>query len=415
MTDAALTPEAQPSLPARAVRNVLALSAAQALLGGQLMVHIAFGPLAAAVIAPSPAWATVPITVMILTNMAVAAPLSFLTARIGRRPGFLIGVVCAAIAAALSAYAIVIGSFWLFLAASMGFGVYQSCQNLFRFAATDHAPDHFKPKAISYVMLGGLAGPFIGPFIAANFANALDPFPLAGAYAALVGLNVIGAFPLLFLDAPIQRPEQKTENDAAPKRSLWEALSVPGVLPAILCGMVSYATMSLVMTSTSSAMVGCGHSSDQAILVISAHVIAMFAPSFFTGSLIARFGHAAIILTGLALYALCAIVAQTGLGLGEFSVALVLLGVGWNFSFIGASSLLTERHLPEDRARVQAVNEVAVFGLMALASLSSGVLLNAFGWETVTLATLPAVGLAALVVIRTLIACSSDPAGSRPR
>ncbi len=322
-------------------------------------------------------------------------------------------MACAAAASALSAYAIVIGSFWLFLAASMGYGVYQSCQNLFRFAATDDAPDHFKPKAMSYVMLGGLAGPFIGPFIAANFANALDPFPLAGAYAALVGLNVIGAFPLLFLDTPPQQKPSAADKADTPRRSLWKALSEPGVMPAIFCAMVSYATMSLVMTSTSSAMVGCGHNSDQAILVISAHVIAMFAPSFFTGSLIARFGHGPIILTGLMLYVACAIVAQTGLGLGEFSVALILLGVGWNFSFIGASSLLTERHRPEDRARVQAVNEVAVFGFMALASLSSGILLNAFGWEIVTLATLPAVGIAAIVTLRT-IACSSGRAGSRP-
>lgn len=390
-------PAADP-LPPVVIRNVAVLSAAMALMGANFMVHIALGPLAAALIAPSQAWVTAPITVAILTNALVAAPLSFLMARIGRRTGFILGAFCAAAAGGVSAYAIVIGSFWLFLAGSVGFGIYQAGQNLYRFAAADASPEAFKPKAISYVLAGGLAAAFIGPAIARNFSDLLAPTQIAGAYLALVGLNMIGAIPLAFLNMP--RAKARAESRAAaPRRPLVVALSEPGVAVAILCGMVSYGTMTFVMTSTSSAMVGCGHGMTDAVSVISAHVVAMFAPSFFTGSLIARFGHRAIILTGFALMAVSAMVAQTGLGLAEFSVSLVLLGLGWNFGFIGSSSLLAARYREEDKASVQAVNESCVFGLMAVASLASGALLGMFGWSIVNIATLPMLLTAALALL----------------
>lgn len=394
----ASTPDAP--LPPIAIRNVAVLSAATALLGANSMVHIALGPLAAALMAPSQAWVTAPITVLVLANAFAAAPISMLTGRFGRRPVFLVGVACVATGASLAAYAIVIGSFWLFMAASVGFGVYQACQNLFRFAAADSAPAAFKPKAISYVLAGGLAAAVVGPFIANNFSDALAPTPIAGAYLALVGLCVLGVGPLMLLREPSSASAGAVvDAPKAPLRPIGEALMDRGVATAMLCGAVTYAAMTLVMTSTSTAMAACGHSNADALMVIGVHVVAMFAPSFFTGALIARFGQKAVILTGFALMAACSVVAQTGLGLEPFSISLVLLGVGWNFGFIGATSLLAARHRREDGPRLQAINESLVFGLMALASLASGVFLAAFGWTVVTLSILPMLGLAALALI----------------
>ena len=300
-------------------------------------------------------------------------------------------------AAMLAAYAIVTSSFWLFLAAMVGFGVYQACQNLFRFAATDAAPDAYKPKAMSYVLAGGLAAAFVSPALAATFSDALAPTPFAGAYLALAGLNAIGALPLLFFKRAPATDGTRLEN-SRPRKSIWQALSTPGVAPAILCSAAAYGAMTLMMASTSGAMIACGHAPSDAVMVISAHVLAMFGPSFFTGSLILRFGHRASILAGLALMAASALAAQTGLGLAPFSIALILLGVGWNFAFIGSSALLEAARRKEDQARVQAVNEVVVFGLMAIAALASGGLLSAVGWSWVTLSLLPVLAIAAGVM-----------------
>lgn len=400
MTTAADAETRSEPLPPIAVRNVAALSGALSLLGANYMVNVALSPLAATLLAPSPAWITAPLALIIITNAVVAAPLSYLTVRYGRRPGFLFGVACALLGSLLAAYAIVIGSFWLFMAASIGFGIYQACQNLFRFAATDAAPAAFKPKAMSYVLAGGLAAAFVAPVIANGFADLLAPTPFAGAYLALAGLNLIGAAPLLFLRRPAN--DAAAQSAAQPERSLFEALRDRGVGAAMLCGAVAYGAMTLMMSSTAPAMVGCGHAPSDAVLVISAHVLAMFGPSFFTGSLIQNFGQRAVILVGLALMAASVLAAQTGLGLAPFSAALILMGVGWNFAFIGASTLLEASHRDEDRGRVQGANEFFVFGFMAIAAIASGGLLNALGWSWVTLSILPLLALAAMAVIRLL-------------
>ncbi|MCI4665886.1 MAG: MFS transporter [Neomegalonema sp.] len=381
---------------AQTYRNVAALFSAQALLSGQIVINMTFGPLVGLTLASDPSWATAPISVMVLANMICAAPVSALLARVGRRPGFLIGALFGAAGGALGAYAIVIGSFALFLAATACLGVYQAHQNFFRFAATDTSPDSFKPTAVSLVLGGGLVAAFIGPAVGSEFRDALDPYPLAGAYAAIVGINLIGAIPLLALDIP--RPPRPKPGQRA-GRPLREILRDPVIRVAILCGMVSYGLMSLVMTAASIAVVGCGHGEAAASAVIGAHVFAMFAPSFFTGMLIKRFGHNVIIAIGLALLAGCGLVAISGVELEKFFIALVLLGVGWNFGFIGATSLLTTAHAPEERGRIQGFNDLCVFGLVAMASLSSGKLMHGLGWEAVNYAMVPFLCVAAAALI----------------
>ncbi len=394
---AALDDETDPQRPdARAYRNVAALFGAQAILSGQLIINMIFGPLVGLFLAPDPAWATAPITVMVLAGMTFAAPASALTARIGRRAGFLIGSCVGAVGGGIGAYAIFIDNFALFLAGSACLGVYQAHQNLFRFAATDTAPDAFKPTAVSWVLGGGLIAAFLGPAIGAHFRDALAPYPLAGAYLAIVGINIVGMLPLLALDIP--RPARRKRGERV-GRPLGEILRDPAVRVAILCGMVSYGLMSLVMTASTIAIVGCGYGEDAVSAVIGAHVFAMFAPSFFTGALIRRFGHAVIIAIGLALLAGCGVVALSGIELERFYVALVLLGIGWNFGFIGATSLLATAHRPEERATIQGFNDFCVFGLVALASLGSGRLMHGFGWDAVNLAMTPFLIAAAAALI----------------
>ena len=380
----------------RSIRNIAALFSAQAILSGQLLIHMTFGPLAGAMLAADPAWATAPISVMVVASALAAQPISLLMGRIGRRAGFLIGVMFGALGGALGAYAIVTGSFALFLAASLFLGIYQAHQNMFRFAATDTCPDAFKPAAISWVLGGGLLAAFIGPAIGAGFKDALAPAPLAGAYAALVGLNIIGAIPLMLLDIP--RPPRRSESGTR-GRPLREILANPTIRLAMLCGMVTYSLMTLVMTAASTAVVGCGYGETAASAVIGAHVFAMFAPSFFTGALIRRFGHGPIIGAGLAMLAACGLVAATGIELERFFIALILLGLGWNFGFIGASSLLASAHRPEERATIQGFNDFCVFGAVAVASLSSGALMHFFGWTAVNLAMAPLLSIAALALI----------------
>lgn len=394
--------EPSPRFDRRALGNVGALASAQAILGSQLAIHITFAPLIGASIAPSPIWATAPISIVIIANMLVAAPVSLLHGRIGRRAGFLIGAVAGALGAALAAYAVLQNSFLLFMIASAFFGLYQTNQNLFRFAATETAPDALKPIAMSWVLAGGLLSALIAPWVATTFKDALAPVPLAGAYLGVVGLNVIGAVALLFVDIPNPtRAERAGVSSPGVVVAVSRMMANPDARTAVICGMISYALMTMVMTSTSAAMVSCGFGADDASWVIGAHVFAMFAPSFLTGPLIRRIGHRPVIAMGLALLAGCGVVALTGVAIEQFYIALILLGAGWNFAFIGASSLLTTTYRPEERAAVQGVNDTLVFGLMALASLGSGQIFHGFGWDAVNLAMTPFLIVAAATLALT--------------
>ncbi len=380
----------------RARRNVSVLVAAQALLGAQLPMVFTVGGLAGTMLSPNPCLATLPLTMVVLGSMTTAPWLSALMQRVGRVPGFLLGAVGGASGAAICAFALWIDSFLLFLVGSYMTGIYMSSQGFFRFAAADTASASFRPRAISYVMAGGLLSALIGPPLGTSVADAFV-VPFVGTYLAIVALNAIGLFLFFFLDSPKPAaPEAGTRAG----RSRRELLRDPSIVVAMICAMVAYALMNLVMTSTPLAVVGCGFTTDQAGYVVSAHVFAMYAPSFFTGHLINRFGTVRIVWTGLAILAAAGLVALQGVTLENFFIALMLLGLGWNFAFIGATTILASSHTPEERGRAQGMNDMVVFGCVTMASVASGGLMNCVGtdavagWSAVNLAMLPFLVLA---------------------
>lgn len=391
---------ATPDLPqdddARARRNVLVLIAAQAILGAQMPMIFFVGGLAGQMLAPNPCWATLPISMIVLVSMLSATPMSALMGRFGRRVGFWIGTAAGAAGATIAAYGLSIGSFWVFLLGSLVTGIYMSAQGFYRFAAGDMASDAFRPKAISWVMAGGLVSAVIGPQLATATADAL-PVAFYGTYLAVIALNVLGASLFFFLDIPRPMPEP---GGVTLGRSRGELLRQPMILVAMICAMVSYALMNLVMTSTPLAVVGCGYDTDDAGHIVTAHVLAMYIPSFFTGHLIARYGAPLIVGVGLAILAAAGAVALSGVELEQFFIALVLLGIGWNFGFIGATAMLSSAHEPHERGRIQGINDLIVFGGVTFASLSSGGLMNCSGtsvvagWQAVNIAMLPFLVLA---------------------
>jgi len=381
---------------ARAKRNVAVLFFCQAVLGAQLPINIILGGLAGAALAGNRALATLPISVMVLTSMLTAVPASHFMGRCGRRAGFLLGAAAGAAGGALAATALLTEQFSLLLAGAAFTGIYQSSQGFFRFAAADTASPEFKPKAISWVLAGGLVSAFIGPEIVRAMADWFAPVPYAGAYAAVVGINILGASGLALLDIP--RPARRRDGEPM-GRPLAVILRQPRTIVAIVCAMVSYAMMTLVMTSTPLAMVGHGFTTDHAADVVRWHVIAMFGPSFFTGSLIARFGHVRIIALGLAMLGLCSAIALSGTALDRFYLALIALGLGWNFGFIGGTSLLASSHSPAEQAKIQGINDFLVLGLVTVASVSSGALLNFSGWPSVQYAMAPALLVAASALV----------------
>ena len=392
-----LAPPAPAHDDARARRNVAVLVAAQATLGAQMPVNFVLGGLAGQTLSPNPCLATLPISLIVAGSMLAAPFMSGFMGRHGRRPGFLLGAAGGATGSALCVAGLYMGSFLLFCLGALVTGLYMSAHGFYRFAAADGASEAFRPKAISWVMAGGLISAVLGPQLATATSDLLAPIPFAGAYAAVILLNLIGATVFIWLDSP--RPERPAA-DAPKGRSTWELLRTPKVAVAVICAMVSYALMNLSMTSTPLAVVGCGYATGDAANIVTVHVLAMFAPSFFTGHLIARFGAPAIIATGLAILAASGGVALAGVALENFYVALFLLGIGWNFGYIGATALLTTAHAPEERARVQGMNDFLVFGLVTVASLASGGLMNCVGgdpvagWAAVNWAMIPFLTLA---------------------
>ena len=396
MTDAALS---APADDRAAKRNVAVLVTAQAVLGAQMPILFILGGLAGQILAENKALATLPISIIVMVSAVSAPLLSGLMARHGRRTGFLIGALSGATGGALGAAALMQGSFQLLVFAAGFNGVYMAAQGFYRFAAADAASPAFRPKAISWVLAGGLLSALIGPEFVKAFRDALAPVPFAGAYVAIVMLNLAGGLVFFLLEEPAPAALRAAAAGRGTGRPLSRIVRQPRVAVAMICAMVSYALMNLVMTSTPLAIVACGFDPNDAAGVVQAHVVAMFAPSFFTGHLIARWGVERVIAVGLVLLAACAGVAMGGVELERFYAALILLGVGWNFGFIGATSMLAGAHAPEERGKVQGLNDFLVFGLVSVASLSSGALMNGFGWEAVNLAMAPFLALAGAALI----------------
>ncbi|HGG05880.1 MAG TPA: MFS transporter [Aliiroseovarius sp.] len=382
-------------------RNIIVLVIAQAFLGAQMPIIFTLGGLAGQSLASNICFATLPISLIVMGTMIWATPMSAVMQRFGRRVGFLIGAAAGATGAAISAYALYIGSFPLFLLGAFVTGIYQSSQGFFRFAAADDAPEAFKAKAISYVMAGGLMAALIGPQMVKVTADAFV-VPFLGAYVAVILINLVGSGLFLVLDIP---PPPPPTPDGPKARSRLELLRTPVIAVSIITAMVSYALMNLVMTSTPLAVVGCGYDKNNAADIVSAHVLAMFIPSFFTGHIIARIGVRKVIAIGLIILGAAGIVALQGVELSNFFVALILLGVGWNFGFIGATTMLSTAYEPEEQGRVQGLNDMIVFGFVTLASLASGGLMNCSGgsaqegWNAVNMAMIPLLALAGAALI----------------
>ncbi len=380
----------------RAKRNVAVLVAAQAFLGAQMPMIFLVGGLAGTSLASNICLATLPISMIVLGSMLAATPVSAVMQKYGRRTGFFVGAIGGAVGGAVAAHGLYLASFPVFLLGSFFTGIYMSAQGFYRFAAADTASDEFRPKAISYVMAGGLVSAVIGPQLASATSESMV-VPFLGTYLAVVVLNVIGSALFFFVDIP-KPPLPDVDGPRA--RTRWELLTTPRIAVAVICAMVSYALMNLVMTSTPLAVVGCGYTQTTAGYVVTGHVLAMFAPSFFTGHLINRFGVEKIVGLGIAILGAAGLVALQGVELGNFFVALILLGIGWNFGFIGATTMLAGAHGPHERGRMQGLNDLLVFGGVTVASLASGGLMNCSGgspvegWAAVNLAMVPFLVLA---------------------
>jgi len=380
----------------RAKRNVIVLVMAQAILGAQMPMIFTIGGLAGQSLASNACFATLPISLIVLGSMCAATPVSAFMQRFGRRAGFALGALGGALGGAVGAYGLYTASFPIFLAGSFLTGIYMSAQGFYRFAAADTASEAFRPKAISYVMAGGLLAAVLGPQLVKWTTDAFV-IPFLGTYAAVIAINLVGALVFLFLDIP--KPPVPSE-DAPKGRTRRELLATPRIAVAVICAAVSYALMNLVMTSTPLAVVGCGFETADAANIVTAHVLAMYIPSFFTGHMIARFGVEKIVALGLVILAGAGGVALTGVELEQFFVALVLLGVGWNFGFIGATTMLAGAHEPHERGRMQGLNDLLVFGAVTSASLASGGLMNCSGgnpqegWTAVNMAMAPFLMLA---------------------
>ncbi len=375
-------------------KNVALLAACQALLLTNNSTLIALNGLAGYALAPHKSLATVPVTGWVVGAAATTYFASLLMKRIGRRAGFTLGASVGIVGALICAAALAAGSFWLFCFGTTVFGVYNAMGQYYRFAAADVATSDFKARAISYVLAGGLVGGIVGPTLSRFTVNLL-PTAYLGAYLALIGFLVLVIVLLRFLEIPPPTAAEAKEGG----RPLAVIAAQPAFVVAVLCGAFSYGVMNLLMTATPLAMGVCGHPYAAAAMVISSHVVGMFAPSFVTGSLIRRFGVLNVMLAGVAVNLVCIGIALAGIEVAHFWWSLVLLGVGWNFLYIGATALLTETYRPAEKAKAQGANELFILLTMATSSFSSGMILETNGWQTLNYAAIPFVVAMGVAVI----------------
>ena len=358
--------------------NVLRLTVAQALAGANSAVVYATGAIVGNMLAPSKALATLPISLFVVGMAACTLPAGAIARRHGRRAAFLAGTGCGVLVGLLAALAVVLGSFWLFCAATFFGGAYAAVVLSFRFAAADCVPLERRPRALSAVMAGGVFAGVLGPQLVTYTMDLWQPYTFAATYLAQAAVAVVSALVLLGVHVPAP-----TAAEVAGGRPLGVIARQPRFITAVICGVVSYTLMNFVMTAAPLAMRLCGLSQESSNLGLQWHIIAMYAPSFFTGRLITRFGAARVVAAGFAFTAASAAIGLTGVDVAHFWLTLILLGIGWNFGFVGASALVLECHRPEERTRVQSLNDFLVFGTMVLGSLSSGGLLTAYGWDVV--------------------------------
>ena len=376
-------------------RNLGLLVSAQSLGGSSAPIVIALGGLIGQQLTPDPTLATLPVSVYGIGVALSMIPVALLMRQMGRKMTYITGSLLCILAAALSTMAIVQQSFWLFCAGTALAGFYGACVQNYRFAASDLVDDNNKANAISLIMIGGLAAAIIGPQLVIWSKDAWENAPFAGSF---IGQGVLAALSIPLLLA-LRVPHSEAEQHDEEPRKLSEIARTPTFIVAVLAATVSYALMSFIMTAAPLAMVHHGHTSSDATLGIQWHILAMFAPSFFTGKLISRFGDTTITALGLMLLFTSGVAAMSGLEIVHFWGSLILLGLGWNFGFIGATTLLTRAYRPSEKAKVQSLNDLLVFSSVAIASLGAGHWLNISGWHELNLMTFPIICAVLLMIV----------------
>lgn len=375
-------------------RDVLLLALCQALFMTSTAAIVSASALIGHMLADDKALATVPLSSQFIGMMAATIPVSLLMKRIGRKDGFTVGLVIGLIGSGLAVHAVLEGHFILFCVASFLVGIMNAVGQYYRFAAADAASEAYKSRAISLVMAGGIVAS-LGPLLANWSKGMFAPVDFAGVYVAVAALYGASLLVLRFITIPRPSEEERTGKT----RPLIQIIRQPTFIVAVTAGMAGYATMSLLMTATPLAMSVCGFTFFDTAQVIQWHVVGMYGPAFFTGSLIRRFGTSNIMLAGAVLLGACAAVNLAGISLAHFWVGSVILGVGWNFLFIGGTTLVTETYTPPEKAKAQGFNDFMVFGSVAAASLLSGVLHQGVGWQVMNYAVLPILGAVIIAVI----------------
>lgn len=366
---------------ALAKRNAFVLGAAGSFITAVAPVAIATGGLAGHyLLGEDKSWATLPLMIFYAGTSLGAFFAAWLMRRTGRKVGFITGAFLAIFGCALATIALLSLGFYVLSVGMFFIGMALAFSNQFRFAAADGSPPSFKAQAISWVAVGGIFAAVIGPQVAIGMREFFDPIPFAGSFAGIVPVLLVGIVILTFLrrtadDQP--RPKGEVAED---ERPLKEIIKQPKFIVALACGVVSFAMMTFMMTGTPIAMMICGFGPDQSTLGIQWHVLAMYGPSFFTGLLIKRFGADRVTASGLVIMLICAGVGFAGIELWNFWLALILLGFGWNFGFIGATAMVTSTYRPSEKNKIQGVHDGILFTLVALASLASGQVLNFWGW-----------------------------------
>ena len=376
-------------------RNIFVLSLCVALSASAMSLIFTVAAVIGYSLATDKSLSTLPIAFMMIAMMAMTAPSAMVMAKFGRRFGFWMGSGIAMLGALSGMGAVYYSNFWLLCVACACIGAGNAIAMQYRFAAAEAAPPEFRARAISYTMLGGLASAFIGPNLASFARDWFETVPFLGTFVALIGLQVL----LIIAIGQLRLPDARGVKHVEPARALKTVLGQPAIIIAIFAGALGYAVMSFVMTATPLAILDCDYVFGDAAFIIQWHVVGMYAPGFFTGNLIKRFGALKVIQAGAILNFVCLAVALSGEDLlANFWVSLVILGIAWNFMFVGATTFLTENYRPSEQARVQAINEFVVFGTVAIGSLSAGTIYAASGWITLLYSAALPVGLVLLVV-----------------
>ena len=384
----------------QAKKRAVTFSAAQALIGSAAPIAIGTGAIVGSMLlGADKSLATAPVTGFNIGVALGTLPAAWLMSKVGRRNGFMSGTLATALGGLVAAYAIIIGSFVLFAVGLMFVGVGGAFAQQYRFAAADGAPSHFKPKAISWVLAGGIFAAIIGPQTVIFTRDLSPPFMFAASYASLVIIALLGALALSFVKVPPLVAADRAMGAEKPARPLRDIASQPRFIVGLSCAVGSYALMSFVMTGAPLAMIGAGCTPDEALLGISWHVMAMFAPSFFTGNLIVRFGKERVLGAGLAILGVSALVALHDQTVAHFWVSLILLGLGWNFGFIGSTAIISETYLPSEKNKAEGLHDFILFGSVAVASLMSGIVYESAGWAMLNMIIFPVIVLCGLLLI----------------